>query len=307
MKNLLNKIRFERLNIAALAMAFFCAGLLGCSEETLTWSEERSLGSVVGFVDDSLVIVNSARHWHEEVDPVFGLSYDESGYTHQGLVLYNYRIQLDGPVWSDTLDNSRDDDFEYIKGQLADSVIWGGDPKSEVSFWKIGEKPHKMKIKKMFDGCSIEVPYTTKLRSWLDGEILVLGNKRNPDMEGFALDGLGSEYCQYAVLDTVQKKVTYKRLEGELKWIKKCNDIRAWGNDVYCFMSGERAYEAVLLRNGDSVDVPLKFTVGNFWGDVLQPNADLCSLVDGEVICTGIEWRGDGLKFYQENVIVVEY
>lgn len=174
-----NLIFVAQIMVAVL----ICVYMWGCSDDvSMHWSEERSLGKVVGFVDDSLAIVNTSRYWHEEVEPTFGLSYDRSGYAHPGLSLYNYRVQLDGPVWFDTLDNSRDDDFEYVKGQLLDSVIWGGDPKSEVSFWKIGGKPHKIKIKKLFDGCSVEVGYTTKLRPWFDGKILVMGERNVPLM-----------------------------------------------------------------------------------------------------------------------------
>ena len=308
MKNGMNEFGFCKM-LAVLTAVFACVCMWGCSDDvTFRWSDERSIGKVIGFVDDSLAIVNTSRYWHEEVDPAFGLSYDQSGYAHPGLSLYNYRVQLDGPVWSDTLDNSIDDEFNYVRGQLSDSVIWGGDPKSEVSFWKIGEKPHKMKIKKLFDGCSVEVHYTTKLRPWLDGKILVMGERRTPpDVKGFDLDSLGDEYCQYAVLDTMQKTVTYRKLVGDLKWIKKCDDVRAWSDDVYCFMSGERAFEAVLLRNGkDTVDVPIKFTIGDFWGSVLQPNANLCNLIDGQVVCSGVVWRG-GLSFYQNDETVVEY
>lgn len=76
---------------------------------------------------------------------------------------------------------------------------------------------------------------------------------------------------------------------------------------MYCFMPGEHAFEAVLLRNRiDTIDVPVKFTVGDFWGNVLHPNADLCNLVDGVVICSGAIWRG-GLSFYQNDELVVEY
>lgn len=300
-------VEIKRLIVAALA-TLACVGMWGCGDDvSMHWSEERSLGGVVGFVDDSLAIVNTSRFWHEEIYPAFGPSYDQSGYAHPGLSLYNYRVQLDGPVWSDTLDNSRDDDFNYIRGQLSDSVIWGGDPKSEVSFWKIGGKPQKMKIKKLFDGCSVEVRYTTQLRPWLDGKILVMGERSvPPDVKGFDLDSLGNEYCQYAVLDTMQRTITYKRLEGDLKWIKKCDDVRAWDDNVFCFMPGERAFEAVLLRNGkDTVDVPIKFTIGDFWGSVLRPNDDLCHLVNGQVVCSGAKWRG-GLSFYQNEEIVVD-
>ena len=307
MENKMNKFGVEKL-LAVLAVALACVCMWGCSDEALRWVDNRSLGGVVGFVDDSLVIVSSYHYWHEEVDPAFGTSYDREGRAHPGLSLYNYRVQLDGPVWSDTLDNSRDDDFEYIKGQLADSVIWGGDPKSEVSFWKIGDKPHRIKIKKAFDGCSIDVPYTTKLRPWLDGKILVMGNKRNPDMEGFALDSLGSDYCQYAVLDTVQKVITYKKLDGDLVWVRKCDDVRAWGDDVYCSVPGEHPLEGHILKNNtDTLLAPLVFSRGIFWGEMIELRASICRLEKKLISCLDPEftWR-EPLKFYQNNNVVVE-
>ena len=272
--------------VGGLMVILMCVCMWGCSDDvTFRWSDERSVGKVIGFVDDSLAIVNTSRYWHEEVDPAFGLSYDQSGYAHPGLSLYNYRVQLNGPVWSDTLDNSIDDDFEYIKGQLSDSVIWGGDPKSEVSFWKIGEKPHKMKIKKLFDGCSVDVPYTMKLRPWLDGKILVLGNNRNPNIEGFNLDSLGSEHCQYGVLDTMQKTVTYKRLDGDLKWIKKCDDVRAWGKDVYCLYydaSSAIIYLKIENKVRDSIFVENQgWNSGAFFlGKMMLVDGNLCEYKD---------------------------
>ena len=317
---MLNKRNFVK-NFAVAMIILACICMWGCSDGvTMHWSEERSLGKVVGFVDDSLAIINTSRYWHEEIEPAFGFSYDRSGYAHPGLSLYNYRVQLDGPVWSDSLDNSRDDDFEYIKGQLSDSVIWGGnfkstmsplwdgDLKTMLSFWKIGEKLRKMKVKKMFDGCTVDVPIIMKLRPWLDEKILVMGERWTPppQMNGFDLDSLGSEYCQYGVLDTMQKTLTYKRLDDGLKWIKECDDVRAWGDDVYCFMPGKHNFEAVLLRNSkDTIDVPIKFTVGDFWGNVLRPNANLCDFVKGKVVCSGAVWRG-GLSFYQNDEIVVD-
>ena len=306
MKREMTKLGFEKL-LAVLAVALACVCMWGCSDETLRWVDDRSLGGVVGFVDDSLVIVSSYHYWHEEVDPAFGTSYDREGRAHPGLSLYNYRVQLDGPVWSDTLDNSRDDDFEYIKGQLSDSVIWGGDPKSEVSFWKIGEKPHRIKIKKVFDGCSIDVPYTTKLRPWLDGKILVLGNNRNPNIEGFNLDSLGSEHCQYGVLDTMQKTVTYKRLDGDLKWIKKCDDVRAWGKDVYCSAPGKRSLEGLVLKNNiDTLSSPLIFSRGIFWGRMIELRANICRLETRTISCldSAFTWR-EPLKFYQNDEVIV--
>ncbi len=292
----------------ALVVVLACVCMWGCSDETLRWVDNRSLGGVVGFVDDSLVIVSSYHYWHEEVEPTFGISYEREGRAHPGLSLYNYRVQLDGPVWSDTLDNSRDDDFEYIKGQLADSVIWGGDPKSEMSFWKIGEKPHRIKIKKAFDGCSIDVPYTTKLRPWLDGKILVLGNKRNPDMEGFALDSLGSDYCQYGVLDTIKKTVTYKRLDSDLRWIRKCDDVRTGGNDVYCLVLNKESGNSFVLKNEvDSIFAPMeKIYEGHFSGNMMELGVRICSLIKDKITCSDVKWTGNReLEFYRNDGTVI--
>ena len=232
---------------------------------------------------------------------------DISGRGHQRLRVFNYRVQEDGPRWADTLDNDDIEDFNYVKGQLSDSVIWGGDPKSEVSFWKIGSKPHKMKVKKVFDGCSIDVRYTTKLRHWLDGKILVMGNRLNPDIEGFDLDSLGSEYCQYAVLDTIQKTTTYKRLDDDLRWIKKCDDVRAWGNDVYCVILDDKGENSLVLKNeNDTILTPREFAIGGFWGNMVKLSGNICSMNDDEIICSDVIWYGNELKFYRNNEIVVD-
>ena len=306
---------------AGLMLVLACVSMWGCGDDvSMHWSEERSLGKVVGFVDDSLVIVNTSRYWHEEVEPTFGLSYDRSGYAHPGLSLYNYRVQLDGPVWSDSLSNSKDDDFEYIKGQLSDSVIWGGDFKSTMSlvwdgslkttlsFWKIGEKPHKMRVKKMFEGCSVDVPIIMKLRPWLDEKILVMGERWTPlQMNGFDLDRLGSEYCQYAVLDTVAGTLTFKRLDENLKWIQKCDDVRAWGDDVYCVILDNEGENSLILKNiNDTIPTPRKFAIGGFWGNMIKLSGNICSIHDDEITCSDVIWYGNELKFYENGEVVVD-
>ena len=311
MENKVTKFGLRKM-LAVLAGAFACVCMWGCGNDvTMHWSEERSIGKVVGFVNDSLAIVNTSRYWHEEVEPTFGLSYDYSGYAHPGLSLYNYRVQLDGPVWSDTLDNSRDDDFNYIRGQLSDSVIWGGDPKSEVSFWKIGEKPHKMKIKKLFDGCSIEVHYTTKLRPWFDRKILVMGERNvPPDVKGFDLDSLGDEYCQYGVLDTIKKTLTYKRLDSDLRWIRKCDDVRAWGKDVYCLYyeaSSANVYLKIENKMKDSILVDNQgWNSGVFFlGKMILVDGNLCEYKDAWVCYPrqGILKMG----FHADNGIILQF
>ena len=46
-----------------------CVCMWGCSDEIMHWADGRSLRSVVGFVNDSLVIVIDYHYWTEEVDP----------------------------------------------------------------------------------------------------------------------------------------------------------------------------------------------------------------------------------------------
>lgn len=299
MRNGMNKL-------LAVASALACACMWGCGGET-EWNKSFAGAEVVGFIDDSLAIVYDSQGWHQDKGSFIQDHGDISGRGHQRLRVFNYRVQEDGPRWTDTLDNDDIEDFNYVKGQLSDSVIWGGDPKSEVSFWKIGEKPRKMKVKKVFDGCSIDVRYTTKLRPWLDGKILVMGNRLNPDIEGFHLDSLGSEYCQYAVLDTIQKTTTYRRLENDLKWIKECDDVRAWGNDVYCVILDDEGENSHILKNrNDLIPTPRKFAIGGFWGDMIKLSGNICSITDDVITCSDVIWYGNELKFYQNDEVVVD-
>ena len=296
MRNGMNKL----LTVTAVLA---CVCMWGCSGKT-EWNNSFGGAEVVGFINDSLVIVYDSQGWHQDQGSFIQDHGDISGRGHQRLRVFNYRVQEDGPRWADTLDNDDIEDFNYVKGQLSDSVIWGGDPKSEVSFWKIGSKPHKMKVKKVFDGCSIDVRYTTKLRHWLDGKILVMGNRLNPDIEGFDLDSLGSEYCQYAVLDTIQKTTTYKRIDDDLRWIKKCDDVRAWGDDVYCLVLDKEEGKSFILKNKtDSIFAPMeKLYEGRFSGNMLELGVRVCSLIKDVIICSDVKWTGNQeLEFYRND------
>lgn len=285
--------------LIAVAMTILaCVCMWGCGDlkkdGPVEWDEERTIGKVIGFIDDSLVIVSDWRGWSQEKGTFIHDGGMASGIGHQGLRVYNYRVQENGPRWTDSLDNENTINFTYLVGQVSDSVIWGGNGNDSFSFWKLGQKPTVMNMTVSKDGCNA-IFKQERMRMWLNGEILLKGPL-----------GAGGDSCQYAVLDTSAKTLTYKRLGNELKWIEKCDDVRAWGTDVYCFMPGESAFEAVLLRNGlDTIDVPIKFTIGDFWGDVLRPNANLCDFFDGMVACSGAIWRG-GLVFYKDEEIVAE-
>ena len=77
-----------------------------------------------------------------------------------------------------------------------------------------------MKVEKKFDGCSVDFA-VKKMRVWLDGKIYAQSER------GYL--NAGGDTCQYAVLDTNEKVITHKRLSSELEWIKKCDDVRAFG------------------------------------------------------------------------------
>ncbi len=126
MENKMNKFGLKRL-LAVLAVAFACVCMWGCGFEDGTHKEwmYRDAKKVVGFLDDSLVIVGDVRRWREVSDEdgdVVGLG----AWGHQALYLFNYRVRENGPRWMDSLDNGFESDFEYFRGQLSDSIIWGG-------------------------------------------------------------------------------------------------------------------------------------------------------------------------------------
>ena len=190
--------------VAWVAMSFAVTGMLsGCSswfEGDVEWDKGRSAGQIVGFIDDSLVVVSDYRGWHQDKGDFIQDHGERSGVGHQRLRVYNYRVQEDGPRWTDSLGGYADE-CDYALGQLNDSVIWGGGIERylqvwsgpEITFWKIGGKPYKMKVKKKFDGCSVDFT-VKKMHVWLDGKLYAQSEKRNLNA--------GGDTCQYAVLDT---------------------------------------------------------------------------------------------------------
>ena len=295
MKHLLKKFEIERL-LAVLTLAFVCICMWGCSEDRVRWNEGFSGAEIVGFVDDSLVMVGSYQMRTESHEGLFEPYWDviESG--HERLCVYNYRVQEDGPRWCDTLG-------EYnmtnaFRGQMTDSIIWGGDMPNSIRLWKIGESQHQIKLKKLTEGCSGEFGVAS-VKQWLDGKFIARGDK--------SLNA-GGDSCQYAVLDTIEKTLIYKRLDDDLKWIQKCNDVRAWGDDVYCSAPGEQPLEGRILKNNiDTLSSSLIFSRGVFWGKMIELRANICRLEAKAIICLNPDftWR-EPLKFYQNDEVVVD-
>ncbi|MBP5768070.1 MAG: hypothetical protein J6W51_03040 [Fibrobacter sp.] len=291
---------FNRL-IGAAMIAFACVGMWGCSETTFEWDEKRSGAKVMGFVDDSLVMVEDYRCWSKYTNYANGSSDDDRGCENARLCVYNYRVQEDGPRWCDSLTGSYTNGM--WDGQFSDSVIWGHlyvQRKNSISLWKIGEKPHTINLNRNLEGCSI-VFRGNSVKEWIDGTFIVRNEK--------SLNA-GGDSCQYAVLDTSLKTITYKRLEKNLEWIENCDDVRAWEKDVYCVILDDEGENSHVLKNeNDTIPAPRKFAIGGFWGNMIKMSGNICNINNDKITCSDVIWygNGEGLKFYQNDEIVVEY
>ena len=292
MKNLLDGMA------VLIAVSFVSVCLCGCGDTYYDWDKYRSLKRVVGFVDDSLVMVGSVRCWTKYEESVLALSDEDlgSGCGHTQLCVYNYRQQESSPRWCDSLENISDN--STFTGQMSDSIVWGGNMPKSIKLWKIGESPREMGLKKTLDGCMGEFRISS-VKQWLDGKFIARGDR--------SLNARGDS-CQFAILDTASRLLTYKRLDKDLAWIKKCDDVRAWGDDVICSVSGEHSLEGCVLNNNvDTLSVPLVFSKGSFWGNMVELRASICRLDSKMLSCldTAFTWS-EPLKFYRNGEIVVD-
>lgn len=295
--------KFGNVALLAVAMiAFACVCMWGCGVDD-GWGEREfrayDVAKVVGFVDDSLVILADSREWMQETP-----DYAIGGHGHQRIRVFNYRVQEDGPRWTDTLDNFVDE-CDYVLGQLSDSVVWGGQTSLYtkvwkgplMTFWKIGEKPIVKNISVETERCS-QTFFVKNMRSWIEETIIVLSEKSLR---------YGGDTCQYAVLDTVAGTLTFKRLDENLKWIQKCDDVRAWGDDVYCVILDNEGENSLILKNiNDTIPTPSKFAIGGFWGNMIKLSGNICSIHDDEITCSDVIWYGNELKFYENGEVVVD-
>ena len=296
MKTGLVRLGFGRLLAVAMA-TLVCVSMWGCSDDvTFEWGEFRSDRSIAGFIDDSLVIVTDCRRWHEITEGWNGSYSEETSCGHDRMLIYNYRVQEEGPRWTDSLTNKSSGG--YWK-QLTDSIVWkwDGGGQEKLKFWKIGLPATELKLKKIYESCSDDFGIN-RMHQWLDKTFIALGGN-------FSTDG---DSCQYAVLDTVEKTLIYKRLHKDLEWIKKCNDVRAWGKDVYCLVLDEKDGSSFVLKNGkDSIFAPMeKIYEGHFSGNMIELGVRICSLIKDEITCSDVKWTGNReLEFYRNDGIVI--
>ncbi len=283
---------FVRLLVLVVG-AFVEICLCGCSDKVeFKWFGRRNM-AIAGFIDDSMLVAYDCRGWLETTETwSIGDGYSEkSSCGHDRLLVYNYRVQEDGPRWSDSLTNKSGG---YRWYQLTDSVFWRWDG-NEILLWKLGETAHKMKLSRKNDGC-LRTFEINRMRQWLGGNFIALGG-------GFST---GGDDCQYAVLDTIERTLTYKRLDKDLEWIEKCDDIRAWGKDVYCVILKKENEISIVLKNEKIlISSPILFYIGGFWGNMIKLNGNICSLVNDEITCSDVTWRGT-LMFYKDGIVIVD-
>ena len=293
----LNKLCFGKLLVFA-TIALSCVNMWGCSDDvSFEWEKTRRNAKVVGFVDDSLVMVGDYRFWLEVTDSWNGEHLEESGAGNPRLCVYNYRVQEDGPRWCDSV--AERNNSGWFGGQLTDSIIWGGNFTAKMRMWKIGEQPHEIAIaRRVEDGCSGKFKITS-IKQWLDGTFIARGDK------SLTTEGNG---CQYAVLDTMARTLTFKRLEKSLEWIKECDDVRTWEDEVYCLVLDEKDGNSFVLKNKkDSIFAPMeKLFEGRFSGKMMELGVRICSLMKDEITCSDVKWTGNReLEFYRNDGIVI--
>ena len=160
------------------SMLLVIAGLVSCSRTEEWWDSERTVGWVVGIVNDSLALRTSHRTFHSQTGGmIFGMVSADASESYSvkdngGLHLVNYRSKQP-VVWADTVNWETN-----LIGQVTDSMVYGGDLWNEIVLWKIGEKPKKIKPKWSGD-CAFRLRKSSlpdfRVRPWRDGKLLLLG------------------------------------------------------------------------------------------------------------------------------------
>lgn len=286
---------------AVLATVLACLGMWGCSEDKVRWHEGFTGARIVGFVNDSLVMVGSYQQRTESHEGTFEPYWDVIEAGHERLCVYNYRVQENGPRWCDTLGEYNT--TNAFRGQMTDSIVWGGDMPNSIRLWKVGETQHQIKLEQKFEGCSKEFEITS-VKQWLDGTFIVRGDKSLT---------VGGDSCQYAVLDTVEKVLTYKRLDKNLEWIRKCDDVRVRGMDVHCLVLDRMTYDAYLVVN-ETIKYSMMrdvFKLGNyavvsFLGDYISLHRTLYKYENNEV-CRMTGYSEFGISFGDGNGNYIVY
>ncbi len=292
----------SRWLFAVAVAVVLCAGMWGCTDVDYHLSESRTGAKVVGFIDDSLVMVTDYRYWYEYTDTWYGQYSEKSGCKDTRLCVYNYRVQEEGPRWCDSVDGKTD-----YTGQFSDSIVWSGlyGARNSLILWKAGENfRHYFSFSVVNEGCNTAFD-AAFIHQWFDGKFIVIGKQSLT---------AGNDSCRYAVLDTVGRTLVYKRLEENLKWIEKCDDVRAWGEDVYCLLRKKENWSVLLSVDNivvDSMefDEERRYAVypALFAGNMLHMGDYICSLTNKKMERKPYVKSLSDLKFINADESIVSY
>lgn len=225
--------------------------LISCSRTEEWWDSERTVGWVVGIVNDSLALRTSHRTFHSQTGGmIFGMVSADASESYSvkdngGLHLVNYRSKQP-VVWADTVNWETN-----LIGQVTDSMVYGGDLWNEIVLWKIGEKPKKIKPKWSGD-CAFKLRESSlpdfRVRPWRDGKFLLLGNTPTKSIR--------ADTCQYAILDTTTSEAVLNRFNNkEEAWLSECMDIRYSNNQIICLQINESERKQLdIIVNGELSD-----------------------------------------------------
>ena len=163
-------------------------------------------------------------------------------------------------------------------------------------------KKRSLRLSRKNEGCS-QTFEIERIRQWLNGKFIALG-------ETFSI---GENICQYAVLDTIARTLTYKRLGQDLEWIKKCDDVRAWDNNVYCLALMNEPLDLFFIKNGKVIDSLLQgnpygwaeYTKVGFAGNMLNLGNNVCEIVNDNFQCVGISIRNALEYKYKDGTSVI--
>ena len=217
--------------VAWVAVSLAVMGMLGgCGEDAYVHWGGRYEGSLLAFVDDSLVLLKNSRGY-EECHEIFMQSDEcEAGGKNDGLFLVNYREKRE-PLWGDTIEGT----INLIEGFYADSSALFFNAKEEFGFWKIGSKPRVV-------------------RKWKCASPCLCGSKKygRPWIKGDVLLKMDQDECPYAVLDTATGVVSALEFKGGYAWLEGCDDIAFLKSKVVC------------LKRFDGAMGKISFVVENF-------------------------------------------
>lgn len=215
----------QRSKCLLMVVSFVSILFIGCGiENKTTWNKSRTVMNVVGLLDDSLALIVSGR-FYEVDDPTnigLGPGDMDEGYSHFGIHVVNYRVKKD-PLWMDSVDTRiystsllDDQTLAFTKEESLNSTfrIWSlytGKPKVYSYNWI----PRS--------GCE-RVSAPSAVRPWLGGKIALLPN---------SLSEL-NDSCGLVVVDTATLSVSEISLKSELKWLRTCKDVKAFGDHIFC-------------------------------------------------------------------------